>query len=133
MAPASSHVAQARGTTAAVLRQWALPDAPAGDAQLVVSELVTNAISHGSGAVGLRVRYGNHQLRIEVTDGSTTPAKRRRAGANDLGGRGLLLVARLSHRWGVAGSGRTTYAVIPTLTEAPPCRRTTQPTFDPTC
>nr|WP_256102690.1 ATP-binding protein [Streptomyces sp. Ncost-T10-10d] len=80
MAPASIHVAQARGTTAAVLRQWALPDAPAEDAQLVVSELVTNAISHGSGAVGLRVLYGNHQLRIEVTDGSTTPAKRRRAG-----------------------------------------------------
>ncbi|MEJ8639090.1 ATP-binding protein [Streptomyces sp. MS2.AVA.5] len=133
MASASIHVAQARGTTAAVLRQWALPDAPAEDAQLVVSELVTNAISHGSGAVGLRVRYGNHQLRIEVTDGSTTPAKRRRAGANDPGGRGLLLVAHLSHRWGVADSGRTTYAVIPTLPEAPPCRRTAQPTLDPTC
>lgn len=125
MTPASIHVAQARGTTAALLRQWALPDTPAGDAQLVVSELVTNAISHGSGAVRLRVRYGNHQLRIEVTDGSTTPAKRRRAGANDLGGRGLLLVADVSHRWGVADNGRTTYAVIPTLTEAPPCRRTT--------
>ncbi|MDX3835864.1 ATP-binding protein [Streptomyces europaeiscabiei] len=133
MAPASAHVAHARGTTAAVLRQWALPDAPTEDAQLVVSELVTNAISHGSGAVGLRVQYGNRQLRIEVTDGSTTPAKRRRAGANDLGGRGLLLVARLSRRWGVADSGRTTYAVIPTLSEAPPCRRTQQPTFDPTC
>ncbi|WP_329295970.1 ATP-binding protein [Streptomyces pseudovenezuelae] len=133
MAPASIHVAQARGTTAAVLRQWALPDAPARDAQLVVSELVTNAISHGSGAVGLRVRYGNHRLRIEVTDGSTTPAKPRRAGANDLGGRGLLLVARLSHRWGVADGGRATYAVIPTPTEAPPCRRTAQRTLDPTC
>ncbi|MFE3936078.1 ATP-binding protein [Streptomyces goshikiensis] len=137
MAPVRTHVAQARSTTAAVLRQWALPDAPAGDAQLVVSELVTNAINHGSGAVRLRVRYSNHQLRIEVTDGSNTPAKRRHAGASDPGGRGLLLVAHVSHRWGVADSGRTTYAVIPTLTEAPPCRRATrratQRTLDPTC
>ncbi|MFD1277632.1 ATP-binding protein [Streptomyces kaempferi] len=71
-----------------MLRQWALPDAPTEDAQLVVSELVTNAISHGSGAVGLRVRYGNRQLRIEVTDGSTTPAKRRRAAPTTWAGEG---------------------------------------------
>lgn len=133
MTPASVHVARARGTTAAVLSQWALPDASAGDAQLVVSELVTNAISHGSGDVRLRVRYDNRQLRIEVTYGSAASARRRHAGANDLGGRGLLLVAHLSRRWGVTDSGRTTYAVVPTLTEAPPCRRTTQPTVNPTC
>ncbi|MEU1406821.1 ATP-binding protein [Streptomyces sp. NPDC005728] len=132
MEPAGIHVAQARGTTVAVLRQWSLPNAPTEDAQLVVSELVTNAISHGSGAVRLRVWHDNHQLRIEVKDGSSTPARRRRAGANDHGGRGLLLVASVSLRWGVADDGRTTYAVIPTPTETP-CRRTTQPTLDPTC
>ncbi|MFD6551982.1 ATP-binding protein [Streptomyces sp. NPDC058398] len=132
MEPASIHVAHARGTTATVLRQWALPDALAKDAQLVVSELVTNAISHGSGDVRLRVRHDNHQLRIEVKDGSSAPATQRRAGANDQGGRGLLLVACVSHRWGVTDDGRTTYAVIPTLVETP-CRRTTEPTLGSRC
>ncbi|WP_326815656.1 ATP-binding protein [Streptomyces sp. NBC_01744] len=133
MESAGVHVAQARRTTATVLRQWSLPDALAEDARLVVSELVSNAITHGSGDVRLQLRQDNHELRIRVTDDSTAPARRRRAGASDLGGRGLHLVARLSLRWGVADSGRTTYAVIPTLTEAPPCRRTTQSGSDPTC
>ncbi|MFJ2940453.1 ATP-binding protein [Streptomyces sp. NPDC087310] len=93
MEPASVHVAQARGTTATALRQWALPDGPAEDALLVVSELVTNGISHGSGDVRLRVRHDHYQLLIEVKDGSFAPARRRRTGANDHGGRGLLLVA----------------------------------------
>ncbi|GAB3177428.1 ATP-binding protein [Streptomyces incanus] len=133
MEPAGVHVSQARRTTVTVLRQWSLPDALAEDARLVVSELVSNAITHGSGDVRLRLRHDNHELRIWVTDESTAPARRRRAGASDLGGRGLYLVACLSLRWGVADSGRTTYAVIPTLTEAPPCRRTTQSSSDPTC
>ncbi|MFF4757765.1 ATP-binding protein [Streptomyces sp. NPDC001292] len=133
MEPAGVHVSQARRTTVTVLRQWSLPDALAEDARLVVSELVSNAITHGSGDVRLRLRHDNHELRIWVTDDSTVPARRRRAGASDLGGRGLHLVARLSLRWGVADSGRTTYAVIPTLTEAPPCRRTMRSSSDPTC
>ncbi|MEV7868784.1 ATP-binding protein [Streptomyces sp. NPDC088124] len=129
MEPASVHVAQARGTTATMLRQWALPDGTAEDALLVVSELVTNAINHGSGDVLLRVRHENYQLLIEVKDGSCAPARRRRTGANDHGGRGLLLVACVSLRWGVADGGRTTYAVIPIHTEAPPSCRTTRPTL----
>ncbi|WP_253266460.1 ATP-binding protein [Streptomyces sp. 6-11-2] len=133
MESAGVHVSQARRTTVTVLRQWSLPDALAEDARLVVSELVSNAITHGSGDVRLRLRHDNHELRIWVTDDSTAPARRRRAGASDLGGRGLYLVARLSLRWGVADSGRTTYAVIPTLTEAPPCRRTMRSSSDPTC
>ncbi|MFD6598234.1 ATP-binding protein [Streptomyces coelicoflavus] len=133
MEAAGVHVAQARRTTTTVLRHWSLPDAPAEDARLVVSELVTNAITHGSGDVRLRLRHDNRELRISVTDDSIVPARRRRAGADDHGGRGLHLVARVSLRWGVADGGRTTYAVIPTLTEAPPCRRTTPPSSAPTC
>ncbi|MFJ2444378.1 ATP-binding protein [Streptomyces sp. NPDC087658] len=125
------HVAEARRTTATVLKQWSLPEVPAEDARLVVSELVSNAIIHGSGDV--RLRHDDRELRIRVTDDSTAPARRRRAGAAGLGGRGLHLVACLSLRWGVADGGRTTYAVIPTLTEAPPCRRTTQSSTEPTC
>ncbi|XQE80507.1 ATP-binding protein [Streptomyces microflavus] len=133
MEPVDVHVAQARRTTATVLKHWSLPETPAEDARLVVSELVFNAIIHGSGDVRLRLRHDEHELRIRVTDDSTAPARRRRASAAGLGGRGLHLVACLSLRWGVADGGRTTYAVIPTLTEAPPCRRTTQSSTEPTC
>lgn len=133
MEPAGVHVAQARRTTVTVLSQWSVPDALAEDARLVVSELVSNAITHGSGDVRLRLWHDNYELRIWVTDDSAAPARRRRAGASDRGGRGLHLVARLSLRWGTADDGRTTYAVIPTLTEAPPCRRTTRSSLDPTC
>ena len=131
--PVGVHVAQARRTTATVLRQWSLPDALAEDARLIVSELVSNAMTHGSGDVRLRLRHDDQELRIRVTDDSTTPARRRHVGADDFGGRGLHLVARLSVRWGVADGGRTTYAVIPTLTEAPLCRHTTQSSSNPTC
>ncbi|MGW9382347.1 ATP-binding protein [Streptomyces albidoflavus] len=133
MEPVDVHVAQARRTTATALKHWSLPETPVEDAQLVVSELVSNAIIHGSGDVRLRLRHDGHELRIQVTDDSTAPARRRRASAADLGGRGLHLVACLSLRWGVEDGGRTTYAVIPTLTEAPPCRLTTQSSTEPTC
>ncbi|GGU56030.1 hypothetical protein GCM10010211_21080 [Streptomyces albospinus] len=113
MEPADVHVAEARGTTAVLLRLWALPESTSEDARLVVSELVTNAIRHGSGAVKLRVEYRCRQVRIEVTDGSDTAPERRRAGADDVGGRGLSLVAALARRWGVIDGGRTAYAVIP--------------------
>ncbi|MEU8482264.1 ATP-binding protein [Streptomyces sp. NPDC048641] len=117
MEPSDIHVAEARGTTAVLLRLWALPNSVTEDARLVVSELVTNAIRHGSGAVKLRVRYSNRQLRVEVTDGSDTAPERRRAGANDVSGRGLFLVSALAQRWGVIDGGRTTYAVIPAQAE----------------
>ncbi|WP_232627218.1 ATP-binding protein [Streptomyces alfalfae] len=133
MEPGDRHVAQARRTTATVLKQWSLPDAPTDDARLVVSELVSNAIIHGSGDVRLRLQHDDSELRIRVTDDSTAPARRRRESAAGLGGRGLNLVACLALRWGVADGNRTTYAVIPTLTEAPPCRRTTQSSTDTTC
>ncbi|MEU0447574.1 ATP-binding protein [Streptomyces tendae] len=133
MEPAGVHVAQARRTTVTVLRQWSLSDGLIEDARLVVSELVSNAITHGSGDVRLRLRHHNHELRIRVTDESTAPARRRRAGSSDLGGRGLHLVARLSLRWGVTDGGRTTYAVISTGTEAPPCCRTMRSSSDSTC
>ncbi|MFJ2174920.1 ATP-binding protein [Streptomyces sp. NPDC087851] len=133
MEPVDVHVAKARRTTATVLKHWSLPETQAEDARLIVSELVSNAIIHGSGDVRLRLRHDSHELRIRVTDDSTTPARRRRASAAGLGGRGLHLVASLSLRWGVADGGRTTYAVIPSLTEAPPCRRATQSSAEPTC
>ncbi|MEU5099579.1 SpoIIE family protein phosphatase [Streptomyces sp. NPDC020996] len=86
---------------AAVIRQlavWGLDDL-AFTTELVVSELVTNAIRHATGPVQLRL-LRDRALICEVADGSSTAPRLRRARTEDEGGRGLFLVARLTERWG---------------------------------
>ncbi|MFJ1735686.1 SpoIIE family protein phosphatase [Streptomyces sp. NPDC088254] len=67
--------------------------------ELIVSELVTNAIRYASGPVRLRL-LRDARLTCEVADGSSTAPRLRHARSMDEGGRGLFLVAQLSHRWG---------------------------------
>ncbi|MFF9511761.1 SpoIIE family protein phosphatase [Streptomyces sp. NPDC014724] len=67
--------------------------------ELVLSELVTNAIRHGSAPVTMRL-LNDHGLTCEVADGSSTSPHLRYAAATDEGGRGLFLVAQLTERWG---------------------------------
>ncbi|MFG2961467.1 ATP-binding protein [Streptomyces sp. NPDC048291] len=67
--------------------------------ELVVSELITNAIRYGKPPIQLRLIRGT-TLICEVSDGSGTAPHLRRARVFDEGGRGLLLVARLTQRWG---------------------------------
>jgi anti-sigma regulatory factor (Ser/Thr protein kinase) len=72
------------------------------DAEVVVSELVSNALLHGDGAIRLRLDYEDGVLRGEVIDdGPGFEAEVRERGARDFGGRGLWLVAKLARRWGV--------------------------------
>ena len=66
--------------------------------QLLVSELVTNAVLHTSSAPRLDVHVGRSNIRVEVFDDDATPPQvRERAGP---GGWGLQLVERLASRWG---------------------------------
>ncbi|MGW6456271.1 SpoIIE family protein phosphatase [Streptomyces sp. NPDC055078] len=67
--------------------------------ELLASELVGNAVRHAKGPMRLRLLRGQ-TLVCEVSDGSPTTPRIRRAADTDEGGRGLQLVAAVSHRWG---------------------------------
>ncbi|MFF8835589.1 ATP-binding SpoIIE family protein phosphatase [Streptomyces sp. NPDC015130] len=67
--------------------------------ELIVSELVTNAVRYGRGPIRLRLLRSD-ALVCEVSDGSLTTPHVRRAAETDEGGRGLQLVTALSDRWG---------------------------------
>ncbi|MFD8383844.1 SpoIIE family protein phosphatase [Streptomyces sp. NPDC059679] len=103
-------VARARRDVTDQLMTWGLEEA-VFTTELVVSELVTNAMRHATAPIQLRLIY-DHTLICEVSDGSNTAPHLRRARVFDEGGRGLLLVAQLSLRWGSrhSATGKTIWA-----------------------
>ncbi|MBT2367405.1 SpoIIE family protein phosphatase [Streptomyces sp. ISL-10] len=100
-------VAQARAEIARQLTRWGLDDL-VFTTELIVSELLTNAIRYAGGPVGVRL-IRDHRLVCEVSDPSQTQPHLRRARVTDEGGRGLFLIAQLTHRWGsrYTASGKT--------------------------
>jgi anti-sigma regulatory factor (Ser/Thr protein kinase) len=69
-------------------------------AVLLISELVTNAVLHGTGEIRLIIDVGRNGARFAVADeGEGTPAVRDAPGPD--GGWGLRLVGQLATRWGV--------------------------------
>ncbi|MEU9478808.1 SpoIIE family protein phosphatase [Streptomyces sp. NPDC048191] len=97
-------VARARRLVRAQLLQWGLPQA-VETAELLVSEVVTNAVRHAVGEpVGLRV-VRTDALLFEVTDDE--PALPAMLGAEpyDESGRGLRVVSRLAREWGASATG----------------------------
>ncbi|HJD82838.1 SpoIIE family protein phosphatase/ATP-binding protein [Kitasatospora aureofaciens] len=91
-------VARVRAGVAERLTEWGL-DEMAFATELIVSELVTNAIRYAVGPIQLRL-LRDRALICEVSDGSSTSPHLRYAVSTDEGGRGLFLVAQLSERWG---------------------------------
>ncbi|GAA0912527.1 SpoIIE family protein phosphatase [Streptomyces thermoalcalitolerans] len=104
-------VARARRLATDRLEAWGCEDA-VFVTELVVSELVTNAIRYGRLPIQLRLIHENNTLICEVSDSSSTTPHMRRARIFDEGGRGLLLVAQLARRWGTRHSlvGKTIWA-----------------------
>lgn len=74
---------------------------PVEDLTLVVSELVTNAVLHGLGDVTLAVTMNDDAVRVEVGDDQPDLAEVTAHPVDAESGRGLLLVSRLAHEWGV--------------------------------
>jgi hypothetical protein len=121
LCPAPGSARAARDFTATVLRVWDLT-AALSDARLVVSELVTNALQHGLAAagarapvasppaeppigpaeppIGLRLLRRPGWLRCEVTDPSDIMPIHLVPSDDAEFGRGLFLIAALSHEWG---------------------------------
>jgi DNA-binding response OmpR family regulator len=96
----SRAVGESRRFLAEQCRRWQCEDL-VDDAAVVISELVSNAIRHANSSSELRMRYGAGVLRIELVDSSPTVPQPRNPHIAEPGGRGLLLVAALSHAWGV--------------------------------
>jgi anti-sigma regulatory factor (Ser/Thr protein kinase) len=116
-APAS--VAVARQRLAADLSAAGIFEAAVGDAVLVVSELLSNAIRHARPLPGTSVQVAwalaDEAIELAVSDGgaATTPA-RTHASVSALGGRGLDIIEYVASRWGIRSddSGQTVWAVL---------------------
>ncbi|WP_435648831.1 SpoIIE family protein phosphatase [Kitasatospora purpeofusca] len=91
-------VSGVRAAVAERLEQWGLEEA-AFVTELILSELVTNAIRYGTGPIRVRLLL-DRSLICEVSDGSSTSPHLRYAATTDEGGRGLFLVAQFADRWG---------------------------------
>ncbi|MDX3772226.1 MULTISPECIES: SpoIIE family protein phosphatase [unclassified Streptomyces] len=110
--------ATARGHTRRTLADWNVDEDTAYAAELIVSELVTNAIRYGAPPMQLRL-IRNRTLTCEVHDDSATSPQLRHARTVDEGGRGLFIVAQLAQRWGIryTTEGKTVWSeqALPTL------------------
>ncbi|MFD7406480.1 SpoIIE family protein phosphatase [Streptomyces sp. NPDC059866] len=100
--------AAARTFTTDQLADWNVGDEIAFNTELIVSELVTNAVRHGSPPLELRLIL-DHALTCEVSDSSATAPHLRHARTTDEGGRGLFIVAQLAQTWGArySADGKT--------------------------
>ncbi|MEH6379628.1 SpoIIE family protein phosphatase, partial [Streptomyces sp. KLMMK] len=109
-----STVAEARKFASEQLTAWGLEEL-GFTTELVVSELVTNAVRHAYAPIRLRLIRERSSLICEVSDASSTSPRMRRARVTDEGGRGLLLVAQLTERWGTrfTAEGKTIWAQQP--------------------
>ncbi|WP_330280831.1 MULTISPECIES: SpoIIE family protein phosphatase [unclassified Streptomyces] len=93
-----SAVAPVRNSCARQLADWGLEEIGFAT-ELILSELITNAIRYGGEPITVRLLH-DRTLICEVSDGSSTSPRLRRAKSTDEGGRGLFLVAQFAQRWG---------------------------------
>jgi CheY-like chemotaxis protein/anti-sigma regulatory factor (Ser/Thr protein kinase) len=110
--PETTDVAIARRFLTERCRNWGCDDL-IEDAELVVSELVTNALVHGGGRCELRAGLSDAALRLQVIDFGGGMPDPLAAGQADEHGRGLLLISALCEAWGVEvlpGGGKVVWA-----------------------
>ncbi len=96
--PDPSAVGEVRAAVARKLEEWNMAE-EAFTTELILSELVTNAIRYATGPIRVRL-IRDRSLICEVSDHSSTSPHLRQAAITDEGGRGLFLVAQFADRWG---------------------------------
>ncbi|WP_367138484.1 ATP-binding protein [Saccharothrix sp. HUAS TT1] len=106
--------AQARQVVGDAAAAWGLSEDATDDAALVVTELVSNAVDHATGPVGLTVTRTESGMRIEVADESTAMPQPRPVQVDSARGRGLIIVAALSRSWGtdLTADGKVVWAEL---------------------
>ena len=106
VAPEPERVPYVRRQAASVLHLWSLGDV-AGTVELLVDELAGNAVRHARTPFSVTLTWDGRTLRGEVTDVNPVPPQPRLSmEADELGGRGLLLVSQVADRWGFEGHSR---------------------------
>ncbi|MFG6198555.1 SpoIIE family protein phosphatase [Nonomuraea sp. JJY05] len=110
---------EAREHVRTQLSAWHLDDLSM-TTELLASELVGNVVRHAKGPIHLRLLRSN-VLTCEVSDGSLTTPRIRRAADTDEGGRGLQLVSAIAHRWGTrfTDSGKCIWTEQPLVCPSP--------------
>jgi anti-sigma regulatory factor (Ser/Thr protein kinase) len=111
--PHPSSVGQARRFVRDQLAALGVQD-PGGSAELVVSELVTNAVIHAGTSVAVLVARDGAGARVEVSDGSAVMPGLRVVTAGSSSGRGLTLVEHFARRWGAerTPAGKVVWFVV---------------------
>jgi len=107
--PAS--IGRARHAVLRTCQAWSLSDGPS--AELVVSELVANAVLHGWGHIALRLYDTGEGLRIEVEDSNPTPPVATDGHPGRIGGYGMQIIDRLADwGWRPARDGKLVWAKV---------------------
>ncbi|WP_449489006.1 SpoIIE family protein phosphatase [Streptomyces lavendulae] len=111
--PEETAPGRARRFARRALARWGLEEL-SDSLELLVSEVVTNAVRYAERPVTLRL-LRTDVLRCEVGDDSPQLPRQRRARETDEGGRGLFLVNRLARRWGATrlSSGKVVWFELP--------------------
>ena len=109
---------EARAVVRRALAGWGIED-PAGDSELLASEVVANAAEHGGGPIRLSLRRDHEPGRsagitCEVTDTSPVVPRPREAGPGEERGRGLAIVSALATESGVRATedGKTSWFTL---------------------
>ncbi|MBO3088134.1 SpoIIE family protein phosphatase [Cellulomonas dongxiuzhuiae] len=119
--PAS--IGRARHAVVRTCEAWEMPDA--ANAELIVSELVANAVLHGWGHVALQLYDTGDGLRIEVEDGNPTPPVTTDGHPGRVGGFGMQIVERLADwGWRHSRGGKVVWAKVRPGSLPSPSRRT---------
>lgn len=111
--PASARLA--RRLVEQVCNEWGIPATVTDAAVVVASELTDNMVYHARSDGWLRLELRRNMLTVAVADADPRPPRLRVPGLGAVGGRGLVLVDKLSRTWGTAArlpDGKVVWAVI---------------------